>query len=530
MSPLRPAFLASFLLLWTLSARVAPGSDAATIRDVARAVALEGRLDLDHPSPGYTVQAPDGRWFAKFPLLASLVAVPAQYPERLIETAAMPPADKDLYLALVRGLTPAAVGAAAVTLLLAILLALGHRPVVAAGVTAAWLFATCALPYLRSAWSEGIQLCAVALCLLAAVRFARVAPGRRTPGQAPGPRDAILLGLSAGLVLLAKPVLAPFAGATAAGALVAAWPSIRPRLARVLAWAAAGALPPVAASIAYDFARSGSPLMTDYGLFLVPVGFTHPVPDGLYGLLLSPGRGLAWYAPVVALSVAGAVAAARERPRDAVRIGAGTGFLGVLLLYSAFTVWHGGEQWGPRFLVPMLAPLAVLGAPVAERLIARGRPGGLSLVAALVAAGLFVNVPGLLVSPSDFFSAVPYRPHSEVPLDADLRPTEPVEADNLSLVNHVPAFSPISGHRRLLGHAVAGGDPAEDAPWIEQSAGRPPLRQPVDPRLDLWFVPDARRPDVPGPQGLAILAVLLLATLAATVDAIRSIRRAQVPG
>jgi len=506
----RLVFIASFLLLWAISPRLPPFSDAATIVDVARGIALEGRIHLDAPSPGYSVVGPDGRHYAKFPLLASLVGVPAQWLERLVSVAAINQAQKELYLRLIRGLTPAAVSASAMALLVATLLALAYRRRTTILVAAAYLLATCALPYLRSPWSEAVQLCAINLCLFCAVRFA----------QAPGPGRAAALGLAVGLVYLAKPVLLPFALALGVAVAASAY--------RQVLWVILGLLPPVLVGVAYDIARSGSPFMGDYGLYLAPVAFTHPLLDGLYGLLLSPGRGLFWYAPLAVLSAVGAVLALRQGRRDPLLMGVLVGVALVLVLYAKFTVWHGGEQWGPRFLVPLAGGMAVLGAPVMTRLAARGHL--FQAVAPLLAAlGLAVNIPGLLISPTDFFAAVPHRPYSEVRLDADYKPLEPVEEDNLYLVNYVPQYSPIRGHFWLLGHAILGGDPAEDVPWAQICVDRPALRTPVDPRLDLWFILDAGWPEAARSQATLMLLVMLLATGAAVFELVRSVNQEATP-
>ena len=88
---------------------------------------------------------------------------------------------------------------------------------------------------------------------------------------------------------------------------------------------------------------------------------------GLYGLLLSPGRGLLWYSPIVLLALGGLRASARTwRPLLPL-------LWGVPLLdravYAKWFMWHGGYSWGPRFLVPAPALYDALDrARVAARL------------------------------------------------------------------------------------------------------------------------------------------------------------------
>jgi hypothetical protein len=108
----------------------------------------------------------------------------------------------------------------------------------------------------------------------------------------------------------------------------------------------------------------------------------------LYGLLLSPGKGLVFYSPTLLLALPGLPALwRRER--------AATGFvLGLLLaylgLYSAHELWYGGLCWGPRFLVPLIPLLTI---PIAELLSSRRRwvlagVAGFLIVSFVVQAGV----------------------------------------------------------------------------------------------------------------------------------------------
>jgi hypothetical protein len=86
--------------------------------------------------------------------------------------------------------------------------------------------------------------------------------------------------------------------------------------------------------------------------------------NGTYGLLLSPGKGLLWYAPALALGVGGASEFIRRHGTSALVFVALP--LAYLLTYASKGVWHGGG-WGPRYLVPALPFLACLALPVVER-------------------------------------------------------------------------------------------------------------------------------------------------------------------
>jgi len=117
------------------------------------------------------------------------------------------------------------------------------------------------------------------------------------------------------------------------------------------AWAAAAAIALVAAAplVAWNLVHLWSPF---------PVGQWHGntrvnetvfsikhVGVAVGGLLVSPGRGLLWFAPIV---VVGVVRAVRSKQR-ALRWIAG-GVVLQLLAMSAFFKWHGGLAFGPRLL------------------------------------------------------------------------------------------------------------------------------------------------------------------------------------
>ena len=94
---------------------------------------------------------------------------------------------------------------------------------------------------------------------------------------------------------------------------------------------------------------------------------------GLYGLLLSPSRGLFVYAPYLAFAVAGLVLAWRRRGQVAARLrGLGLAALATLLLYATYAEWWGGRVFGARFLDD-LAPIlfAALAWGIGQGLLAR---------------------------------------------------------------------------------------------------------------------------------------------------------------
>jgi hypothetical protein len=101
--------------------------------------------------------------------------------------------------------------------------------------------------------------------------------------------------------------------------------------------------------------------------------FDTPILQGLYGLLLSPSRGVLIYTPYFAFAVAALVLAWRRRGEVARRLrGLGVAALVTLALYATYTEWWGGRVFGARFLDD-LAPIlfAALAWGIGQGLLAR---------------------------------------------------------------------------------------------------------------------------------------------------------------
>ncbi len=83
---------------------------------------------------------------------------------------------------------------------------------------------------------------------------------------------------------------------------------------------------------------------------------------GLYGVLLSAGKGLVWFAPLCAFGLAwGLVRTGGKLLPVAVAAAAYT------LVVACWWTWHGGYCWGPRLLLPVLPLTCVLLADAWEQ-------------------------------------------------------------------------------------------------------------------------------------------------------------------
>ncbi|MBI3958455.1 MAG: hypothetical protein HY328_06570 [Chloroflexi bacterium] len=118
---------------------------------------------------------------------------------------------------------------------------------------------------------------------------------------------------------------------------------------------------------------------------------------GLVGLLVSPGRGILWYSPVLLLVPLG-IGWFWRRGRWLL-ISSGVVALLYWLLYAKWYMWHGGYSWGPRFLVPVLPFLMLVSAPAWQWIFAEERWGraGRFLATFLVLLSLAVQWLGMLI-------------------------------------------------------------------------------------------------------------------------------------
>lgn len=141
----------------------------------------------------------------------------------------------------------------------------------------------------------------------------------------------------------------------------------------------------------------------------------------LYGLLISPYRGLIWYTPLTLAVPWGYVALARRRPLEGALCAGLT--IVVIGVYSLWTVWWGGVNWGPRYLVPLMPFLCLGLAPIWEWALSRGASRILrGLFFVLVVLSVAVQLVSALTDyvPYDFENWLRYGPSlvADAPIDA----------------------------------------------------------------------------------------------------------------
>lgn len=181
----------------------------------------------------------------------------------------------------------------------------------------------------------------------------------------------------------------------------------------------------------YNTVRFGSPLAVGY--ISAGEGFYKPLLQGLYGLTISPYRGIFWYNPILLLAIPGWLLL-RKQARS-------LALLAVVLVvtqifaFASWSSWEGGVVWGPRFLLPITPLLVLMVAPLVEAARKSWVLGGAVVGLAGVTVG--IQVLGALYS---------IYPYSNYLLTHYYNPvTETVAPEMISS----PGLSPVLGHLAL---------------------------------------------------------------------------------
>lgn len=389
----------------------------------------------------HSLALPPGMWYipgdqaARGPVYAPympgqpLAAVPLYVLGRAVAPL-FPPASSGYITRFFVSLFGSLVTAATVAVLYLLARTLGYRRSAALGLAAVYGLATMAWPHGRTFFAEPFTT------LLVLCSFYGLCQGMREGG----PRRVgwcAAAAVAAVAALGVKPhaaVVLPFLGMyllgkAAAPSLVGGHWRIDLRGAALALGGWMGGIALVAAPLAaYNTALYGGPLRTGYGSrplsLLDPSSYPIFAPEGLYGLVLSSGKGFLWYSPPVILALGAFWLFYHRHRAEALTC------LGILVsniwFYSRLPTWHGDGSWGPRFLALAL-PFALL--PLVE-LLERlsGRRALTALVVPVVALGLVVQLLGVLVN-FDWYI---------------LRSDEATR-------HFSPRASPIVAHARLLG-------------------------------------------------------------------------------
>ncbi len=208
---------------------------------------------------------------------------------------------------------------------------------------------------------------------------------------------------------------------------------------------------------------------------------------GLVGLISSWGKGVLWYNPILLVTLPVLPWFIRRHGwRSLVFVGIPIAYA---LLYSRKQVWYGGNTWGPRYLVPALPLLVIVGAPLLERVLERARtwlPGVALAGVVLVSASVqFMGVSKDFISYLDLFQQ---QVAGAVPLNgavyggADYQPWSSIQPEgDFAAVLYAYQFSPLLAHAWLLRADAVNLIAPDRTDWLADALGRTPwLRFGID--------------------------------------------------
>jgi hypothetical protein len=420
------ALAAFFVYVATGGGRIV-GSDELTMLEVSRAM-LRGQVAVPE---GATMRGPDGRFYSKNAAGQAVLALPlVAVATAAARAAPLDSARRELAVRFVVSFFNAGMTAILLGVFYAGARYLGapRGPTLAA--TLMLGFATPLWVYSKSFMAEPLQ----ALGLLMAALGTAYALGTRVPRAEWLAAAGVVIAVSVKLSML------PLALACLVPYVVG--------MRRQWAVMALGLALALIGHALYDVARFGTPLETGYGAQATGAAYTTPLWVGLYGLLLSPGKGVLWYAPplwFVPVGFRRMLERARSVIPDAPRLHHASeraawsmvcAWAAGLLLYARFQHWAGDGSFGPRYLIPLL-PLAFLAVAFA---LGAARGARRWVAGALAILGVLVQIGGVSV----YFGAQ-MREAGDYPYRLSLD-----DPRFMSDSRWNPRFTPIAGHWRML--------------------------------------------------------------------------------
>jgi hypothetical protein len=402
-----------FLSFYILSAQGSIQSlDGTIMYELTQSLVEKQSAAIDNPAG---IRGVDGRLYSKYGLGQSLAAIPLYLAGRFAaEFLPLPFASDYVTKFFVSMLSPIATALTCVLLYL-FGLKLGYSRKVALWASFVFGVATMAWPYSQTFYAEPLTT-----LLLLGTFFVLMKDGFSN-------RELLLAGAFLGAAVLTR-VASLVALLPAAFYIASISKTFHQSAKRVLVFASP-LLIALFVITSYNSYRFGSPWQAGYG----SEGFSTPLLVGLFGFLISPGRGFFWYNPVLLLSLLGIPLLHRNHKEKSLAFL--LLILAHLLFYSKWGAWEGGWAWGPRFLLVVVPYLALyLGAWLASVISVRLT----TLLVALLLVSAAVQFSAVSVSPERYY-------YQEYTQDA---------SHHMEKIKYDPGHSPLLAQWRSFAVAV----------------------------------------------------------------------------
>jgi hypothetical protein len=338
-------------------------ADGSAVLAVSSAIVQHGQFDMNAIGASDWLLLPrgkigtfgtDGALYAKKGPIPSIALIPFVFVAKLIPVFSIR-ATAMLFNLIVTTLTA--------LLLYTFIRWLNYHPRTAFALALIYGLATTALPYVKTLFGEPLIALLFLVAIMAIYRWHSEDTGNSRW------RWLVLAGAGAALTIGINSIYVVFAPIFAAYVFLGT--SIkRDSLKAFASQTISFGLPFIVVGLmlgAYNWIRFGNPLTSGYQ-FAAGEGFNYPLLYGLYGLIVSPYRGLFFYNPVLLLSIP-SWWFLRRASSDSARLAWVTLALVIvqLLAFATWWSWYGGLVWGPRFLLPILPLMVLWLAPLVER-------------------------------------------------------------------------------------------------------------------------------------------------------------------
>jgi|GEM_PF-1569178 len=409
-------------LFWLTARAHLDIQDAETMFIVTESLVERGTLVQLEPeqasnAPRAVVRAPNGNLYAVTGPLQSLLAIPFYLVGRWTAQF-FPPPFVGYFTRFFVCLFNSPVHAATTAILYLFGVDLGYRRRTALFVALTYGLATIGWPYARTFFAETILAFWLVVATWAAYRY------RQT-----GHWGWIsLVGAAIGLGIASKYVMAAAIPAFAFYICLESWRCDAPHI--LWRWAGRTVLAGgitfaliIGALMVFNYTRFGNPLETGYTkgppINAINNWSTTATPlASLYSFFFSSGKGFFFFSPPTVLALCGMPALARRHRNE-------TWLMFIIaatypLFYSLIHRWHGGANWGPRYIVCITPFLTLPVGAFLERMDVgwAWRIGGATLLFAL---GFWIQVSTILVDYSTYvFGTVQFDHQLYYPTESPL--------------------------------------------------------------------------------------------------------------
>ncbi len=162
-----------------------------------------------------------------------------------------------------------------------------------------------------------------------------------------------------------------------------------------LAYVTLGILPFLFIYYTFNRYRFGSGIYSGYGGTLVPEAYVFV--EGIWNVLLSPGRSFILYSPLLIILIVFWFKLKKELLPETIAFAVLSStyiiLIGTFVGGTDYLVWHGESSWGPRYMTPIIPLAMILVGNIFTKLTKKEK---LLVFYPLMAIGIYIQVLGIL--------------------------------------------------------------------------------------------------------------------------------------